>query len=178
VSLADVDPRSGHSVALAQPLTVGDQLVAAIAHDDQNVGVTVTARPAHHMPNVDLHAPGDQVAHDSLTAGHVYVDGHDTRSQQAEHGGHLALADQPERLVQAQTVNALDAVVVGSQSPERAGQEHQLVDAASRACGPGGSPRLTGRFANFRALGMRVCHDTRTRRVRVTPAIEGCYCHS
>ena len=70
------------------------------------------------MPHVDLHAPGHQVAHDSLTAGHVHVDGHHTRAQQAEHGGHLALSNQPERLVKAQAANALDAVVVGCQAPE------------------------------------------------------------
>jgi hypothetical protein len=117
VSLADVDPRPGHSVGDAQPLTEVDQLVAAVTHDDQNVGVTFPARPAHHVPHVDLDAPGDQVAHHSLTADHVHVDGHDTRAQQAEHGGHLALSNQPERLVQARGPNTLDAGVVGCQAP-------------------------------------------------------------
>jgi hypothetical protein len=117
VALADVDPRPGHSVGDAQPLAEVDQLVAAVAHDDQNVGVAFLARPADHVPHVDLDAPGDHVAHDSLTADHVHVDGYDTRAQQAEHGGHLALSDQPERLVQARGPNTLDVGVVSGQAP-------------------------------------------------------------
>jgi hypothetical protein len=70
------------------------------------------------MPHVDLHAPSHQVAHDGLASGHVHVDGHDTRAQQAEHCGHLALSNQRKRLVKAQAVNARDAVVVSAQSPE------------------------------------------------------------
>jgi hypothetical protein len=117
VALADVDPRPGNPVGDAQPLTEVDQIAATVTHDNQNVGVTVPARPAHHMPYVDLDAPGHQVAHDSLTADHVHVDGHDTRAQQAEHGGHLALSDQPERLVQARGPHTPDAGVVGCQAP-------------------------------------------------------------
>ena len=41
--LADVDQLPGHPIGGAQPLTEPAELGAAVAHDDQNVGVAFLA---------------------------------------------------------------------------------------------------------------------------------------